>query len=87
MTGRRDAPSVPASRAGVTLAGRRSCSRPVDDAELVHFFHCCPDTALCGADLSGESIYAFGPDDPLCVVCDELFGADCSVTCRLVVFT
>jgi hypothetical protein len=61
-----------------------------DEGEVVHHWHCNPDRAVCGVDLSdgedrdGAAAAAAGE---MCVVCVDLIRQPCDITCPLVVFT
>ncbi|MFE9296569.1 hypothetical protein [Streptomyces niveus] len=51
------------------------------DDDLTHTFCLCdPDTALCGADLTGTPV-STDPLDLLCVVCEDLLPHHCPRCC------
>lgn len=50
--------------------------------DIVHEWCCDDSVALCGADITDEPIVPDPSPQEMCVVCVDLYEADCSVTCR-----
>lgn len=58
--------------AAATLPAQARTSGPTN---INHIFCCDPDTALCGADISGDEIVDY--DEADCVVCLDLEHQTC----------